>query len=372
MHHKNRSGYVLPAVLIVALIALLFGFGRLLLFRYQCEIRFDRQREIDRKLAVRSALRWLENQYPPPLPSITNEFVYIDSNGRSIDVTVRPQPSIYPAPDRDDHFKISDCSSIEDVPSHVSVESTHPDMAPTSINGVNQPYDLRIGSADRGVSSGEVGRIFIDMEGLGSWLNDTYGRRYWVEPQNVNAAGADITRFCLTPIEESFADNSAAIWVEQTQNASSISVLLKTRDEQGNVSILATNDVEENEYSRGIQLAGGMISFFHWYEPGGSPFGEYVFHGSYDLPEDVISSFENRDVRLTLEVEAHGTADSDNSFRWIRVDPAYEFDVLLEWDSRIFAGRTQEVATVVHLKPKRGRGDDGKAFTYDTHDVGQE
>ena len=55
----SRSGFVLPAVILLLLVLLLFGFGRLAAYRFQAESRIARQRQTQDKLAVYSGRTWL-------------------------------------------------------------------------------------------------------------------------------------------------------------------------------------------------------------------------------------------------------------------------------------------------------------------------
>ena len=76
---------------------------------------------------------------------------------------------------------------------------------------------------------------------------------------------------------------------------------------------------------------------------------------------------------MVLEVENTGPVLSvdakRNTFKRFQVLPAYEFEVLLNWEG---SGREDEVATVVHVAPgaiKTGRTTENKAYIYDTPGV---
>ena len=51
---------MLVTVLIVTMVGLLFGAGALLLFKFQCQLRIDRQHELEKVYAVRSALNYIK------------------------------------------------------------------------------------------------------------------------------------------------------------------------------------------------------------------------------------------------------------------------------------------------------------------------
>ena len=55
-----HRGFMLVTVLVITAIGLLFGAGALLLFRYQCQLRIDRQHELEKVYAVRSALNYIK------------------------------------------------------------------------------------------------------------------------------------------------------------------------------------------------------------------------------------------------------------------------------------------------------------------------
>lgn len=126
-------------------------------------------------------------------------------------------------------------------------------------------------------------------------------------------------------------------------------------------------EVDKPQYGKGLQLADTSLSLFSWTQPAG-PFGKYDFLFTTTLSDSFVETyFTDTDLRLTLEVESVRPIASDNRFRWIKVNPAYEFEIQLGWQQR--GGRhTNEVSTVVHLlPPDHDHGESGKAYTYDTH-----
>lgn len=382
---SGTEGYVLPLILVLALVGILLGIGRLALFRHQCTLRFDRQREIERILATRSALRWLGTQLSPP-EQPTN-FTYTAGSGRVIGVQIRPAESIYPNPTNLNHFSIRAGRTRLDLPG-VSAEHSNDSMEADFMDGVGgQIKIMRIGSA--GVdSTGHVGRVMLDMDGEGSWLDDVYGRRYWVAPDDVNRGATngpgDMLRMAITPTGKSFSDpNTPAIWIEHepTNNQDNVATSIWARDGTGMVTNLFSAWVVYSK-GKGLQLAGSSVTLFDWADlSAGSntnvnPVGEYNFtHGTYELPAEVMDAFRAEDgdpeeLRVTLEVEACSTVAQDNSFLWIRVDPAYEYEVLLDWELPKGMGSTTDVATVIHLRPATRRAP-GASFTYDSHGVQQ-
>ena len=364
---RGSEGYVLPLVLAVALVGVLLGLGRLAAFQYQCKIRFDRQREIERILATRSALRWLELQHPPPLTSVI--LTNITESDREIRIQVDPVPPIYPAPGSG-HLDIR--TGNIDAP-HVRT-SADPDMTVEIIGGVNQPYDLRIGSQG---TTGHTGFVAIDMPNIkANWRDDVYGRRYWIQPQNVNpneGSTGDVFRLWITPLNgDPHASNMPAIGIEQrpTVGGNSETRMLyrlagdESTNQIGGVYSHARTD------AKGFQLAADKITFLRWIEI--ANFGKYELGGSYLLPAALMEAFHGQEITLTLEVASMREVAGDNSFRWIRVDPAYEYTLTLIWP-RPGASDASEVATVVHLRPfDEEMSEVGKAYTYDSHGTKRE
>jgi len=56
---RSCSGFVLPAVIILMLVVLLIGFGRLAAYRFQAERQIDRQKQTQEKLTYYSGITWL-------------------------------------------------------------------------------------------------------------------------------------------------------------------------------------------------------------------------------------------------------------------------------------------------------------------------
>ncbi len=383
---KNRkSGYILPAIMLAAMIGVLFGLGRLAMFRYQCQIRLDRQRELDRTLAVRSALRWLEVSDPPP--EGTNVLTYVDRSGRQIEVAVRRMPSIYPAPGENEHLRIGlGPAGNQDVVAGGFVQMLSPaaSMQPDFVDDDDYTHVLQIGSD--GGDVGQTGRVVIDMPGVGSWLDSLYGRRYWIGPtahvnQNQEPTGeGDAIRMIITPAGEDFEDpRTPAIWMTQAPIGPEdlVPVTLRARSGYGGATqyTASVNFV----LGKGIQLVGNMATLFSW-KTTGTDFGEYDldFEGLV-LPDALVDAFRQdadsgRDLRVQVEVESRCPTAGKNTLCWIRVDPAYEYAIDLSWTAR-GGSLCQEQATVVHLFPfarVQGRDVAGKSFTYETHGTERE
>jgi hypothetical protein len=375
----GKEGYILPLVLVAALIGVLFGFGRLMMFRFQTQIRLDRQFEIDRVLATRSGMHWLrytsQHDYDPPTNATT--FTYITGNRRIVGVEVRPVDPIYPADPNDLDLQKGKTQGLENV----ILWSTDDSMEPEFIERVSDlgTHQVRIGSSGTN-SIGHLGRIEIDME-TKSWLNDPFGRRYWTIPGNVNferAPGAtgDIFRLILTPFGQSFEDCDAAIWIEQAPVGNNDEQTIVLHYKYNGNHYVSNHDMRSDYvHGKGMQLAGSKATLFAWRQPGG-PHGSYTFAETYDLPSELISSFTNAsaNLRLTLEVEARNPDEQDdpddkeNTFQLLRVDRPFEYEVLLSWSENGAPDQEwSEIATYVHFSPSYFGSVIERFNTYDTH-----
>lgn len=388
---SGTEGYVLPLILVLALVGTLLGLCRLTLFRQQCTLRFDRQREIERILATRSALRWLAVQ---PLPPATaQKFIYGINSSRQIRVEVRPVDPIYPKPGYANHLNISSGNfNVLDV----EISSAEFGMNP-------QPfYDEQINSWTMQIgSTGETGKVgYARILMTNSWQDDPWGRRYWVKPESFNlgvnpeeeSTPGDVFRLRLEPFNS--GSGNPAIWIEHAPMGNQSETVVKYRNSEGQEHVCTGAGLPLGKAkltdAKGVQLAGNSLVMFYMYphlELGNPNAYQYNFGDPYLLPDDVAESFRGQALYLTLEVESFSPQQDENTFRWIRVDPAYEYEVALEWQTPNFdkstateeernAGVriTNEVATVAHVFVEADEysefGFNSVTFTYDSHGTG--
>lgn len=196
-----RGGYVLVAVLIMAAVGLLFGAGSLLLFKYQCQLRVERQHELEKVYAVRSALNLIKGK-ANIIPAEGKSYGYRTWSERDLKVIVKPVAPIFPCDEQkhlflnygqfEPHSKSGGYNAARDYefgflgPGSFDVAC----KAPESLNG---GYGL---SFYNQWSTNVKWWVNIGMPGTGGWLQEEYGRRYYFHLQNY--FGAEDTDSSLT------------------------------------------------------------------------------------------------------------------------------------------------------------------------------
>lgn len=375
----QRSGFVLVSLLIVATVGILFGFGRLLLYRYQCQLRIQRQHELEKVFAVRSAVKWVEVKTEWEL---NNKIVGAKSfeintlSGRSLGVEVRPVSPIYPEINNLNHFHISSLSDY--TPTKVDLfgeDGMCPVWCDTGSAGT--PCGI-IGPGSNTV--GKTGRMVVDMSGTGSWLGDTYGRRYMVNISRINRSdvateNGNTLRLYIVPADTLSANvddaSIPAIGLSHIPLGSDQVKYVKAwyRLNGSNVVLTSTVTGFDNVNAKGIQLAGNHISLFNAkYLKGAVAVGTYKFSNSVQIPDELISAFMDsgglpKELKMVLEVEQTGPAWDEkeeklNKFDRLQVLPAYEFEVALTWPDRGNVSHS-EIATVLHVVPSENVGAEG-------------
>lgn len=414
---RAKRGFVLPAVLFIALLGLLFGAGRLLLFKYQCQLRIDRQHEIDKVLAVRSVMQWLSRS---PKTSFcvfelgSREFSFKTGSDRKLSVIVDPVEQIFPKNNNPDHFSIP----LGRIPpkTYYSYDGNGDKMFDGSGDTI-KIRDSQLWMGETNVSYDVSCSLRVDMPETGSWFADLYGRRYFVgvnwivqstnrveSAESASSLINDTVKLALIrrdghwPLQEG---EKAIVLEVLTYGASGGSgfatnnvMLLQAYENMNGVvqPYAVTNHLERVEIrnapqsqSLGIQLANKSASLFYSYSDAvGSTI--YVFspavgefsNGFYSYFTAGTTTNSNGEVKtpdlsMVLDVSTSCAARKNgdallgdaNKFTRMEVWPAYEYSINVEypkWNTNL--------ATVVHLDMKeRGGGDDDyrAAITYDTH-----
>lgn len=208
-----RRGFMLITVMVVTAIGLLFGAGALLMFRYQCQMRIDRQHELEKVYAVRSALNFIR-PFTGEVPDEGRPFRYHTGSDRNLGLLVKPVAPIFPVVTNASHFIMQSSERFFRL----------------SPNQYNSFYDYEYGAISNGVimnvtsaqisgtknNGAELGLVFSDLDalsspdvvkwwvnigmpGTGGWLQEDYGRRYFFRPMefvNGNVV-KDIMRLCI-------------------------------------------------------------------------------------------------------------------------------------------------------------------------------
>lgn len=203
----SRSGFMLVTVLIVTMVGLLFGAGALLLFKFQCQLRIDRQHELEKVYAVRSALNFIGN-FAEDIDFAGTSFGYHTRSGRNLNLLVKPVDRIFPNLNNPEHLDIRDDAGKGRCFAQVAGQmSKLPDYeygrsgTTNSFFGIAAKYGGLKGLlfSDYLARRGAKWWVNIGMPGTGGWLHEKYGRRYFVEPRNYVAGSLsnDIVRLCI-------------------------------------------------------------------------------------------------------------------------------------------------------------------------------
>lgn len=381
----RREGFVLPALLILAFVGVLFGLGRVLLYRYQCQQRIERQHELEKQYAVRSAIRWVETRSAAEgelnLDGPAN-FVLRTGSERQLQVEVRPVHPYYPA--EPGHFDITNASTY----GNAQLVGDSEEIRPKAVGSENSVV-CQIGPGSNTLS--QTGSITVDMSGTGSWLDDTYGRRYMVVIENMNKGDADVigdkVRLFISPVDSAAKIGMTVTPVNATESSVDLWYFLPGSNEETPLASSVLKKQPENGY--GMQISGNQLTVYYVYWPHAQStmtiWGDYAFSPQYTIPDAVFDLFRDsaseeqrgKELQMVLELkrtgpEWNGTAETRNTFKRLQVLPAYEFEI---WLNREGSGEESEMATVMHVAPDAvavGAGKknmENKAYTYDTHGV---
>lgn len=421
---RARPGFALPAVLLVALLGILLGLGRLLTFNYQCRLRIDRQHDLEKVFAVRSALNRLQNWSSNPSFPIEGgkdeRIVFKTSSGRTVKVVVHPADAIFPIEGDSRHFCVGREKARKDDELHSAQFSRIAGYRyASSVNGdaglkcewEKADFARSVYIMPTNAAPDETCRLTLDMADTGRWSDDPYGRRYAF---NVVEFGGgtnlhDTIRFVLrrkrtgeafNDSGESFAegawrpvvDHESVIYAELTTGGcgegrframvqSKAGGALKNWS-GWNVTGVVSNQVSDagggSAFIYGIQLVGPRLTLFRGASTYGGLFKQYDFLGTADIPPAVYYDFTNNvtaalspDMVMELEVVASPARAAsrflqENRLNKFEVYPAYEYELSVE--SRLGDGPVaRNLATVVHLNIETTRKSKCTAISYDTH-----
>ena len=209
---SSRRGFMLVTVLIITAVGLLFGAGALLLFRYQCQQRIDRQHELEKVYAVRSALNYI-GKNAQHISLNGTPFSYHTASERDLGLLVRPVRRIFPDFNNQAHLDIRNDGGNDRLFRIAPKQyRSKPDYEYGRSGTTNQLFGIE--NQYVGVDKVSYGLLFpcdkaqrgakwwvnIGMPGTGGWLQEQYGRRYFFEPRNYvegRTATNDVMRLCI-------------------------------------------------------------------------------------------------------------------------------------------------------------------------------
>lgn len=206
-----KCGFILITVLVVTAVGLLFGAGALLLFRFQCQLRIDRQHELEKIYAVRSALNFIRTSNNTTLGGRERRFRFQTVSGRNLGLVVRPVDRIFPVLTNESHLVIESsnpqrnfridscygqyCDALDYEYGALGVTNFQESVK----NMRSGRYGLMI---DDPAVTNKYARwwVNIGMRGTGGWLQEDYGRRYYFQPMSFvgqTSLTGDIVRLCI-------------------------------------------------------------------------------------------------------------------------------------------------------------------------------
>lgn len=338
---KLRAGFSLVAVLVLAAVGLLIGAGSLLMFNFQCRMRIDRQHELEKVYAVRSALNYIKTASPTDeksVPDAGKELGYHTQSGRDLNLLVKPVASIFPS-DQKRHLFLGrgDIASSMDQAIERKLASDSGsgpvgffdsrydcECGSTATNlaiGGNEPSTEKKGFAvvDRYAETGTKWWANIGMRDTGGWLQEDYGRRYVFNLDNfvgkgVTEVNGDIVRLCIV---RAVTNSSEAVgqrhgWPLSKKGERAIVFEMRPLAGKDNASVTLSEwrhtgsaveevlppIISESKWSTdslcGIQLAGSKVSIFYISKRGGGPAKHlpYTFSvGDFELTGDTYDYF---------------------------------------------------------------------------------
>lgn len=405
--HCHR-GFMLIAVLVVTSIGLLFGAGALLLFRYQCEKRIDRQHELEKLYAVRSMLNYLRTA-ASDIPPEGQTFNYHTRSLHNIDVIAEPVAPVFPTNTishffmERNHF-IAASMELKTGPDRIRGWDPQRDFEYGQIGTTNlgiyssgsasteyYPYGLSFPDLDsstyvdsNGMTKNVKWWVNIGMRDTGGWLQEEYGRRYFFRLQDCIGSGSggtrDLIRLCIirNVTNESedvvfqhgwpLLNDEMALVFESSPVKGSPNRGMKFKEYRcvgGNVTeetLLEFPNCPTEHRTMGIQIAGKKVSIFYaddFLEKG------YMFSRTCDMHDDMYKYFERGatridkkiisapELRAVFEVEAYsavrgsvgpGSPDDDAG----RTDYVTNFRVTpaYQWDVSLGVNGITNLATV--------------------------
>lgn len=203
-----KSGFMLVTVLVITAVGLLFGAGALLLFRYQCQMRIDRQHELEKVYAVRSALNYIRTNVDE-VPAAGKSLGYHTGSGRDLGLLVKPVEPIFAVLGaevslatnviywQDFGFTYTDQYFHNGMYDYeFGMTGSPPFTNHVCIANESRKYGLTLNLVK---TNNVKWWVNIGMEGTGGWLQENFGRRYCFWPQDYVEGNStkDVMRLCV-------------------------------------------------------------------------------------------------------------------------------------------------------------------------------
>jgi len=350
--------------MLIATVGILFGLGRLKAYRHQCELRFERQFELEKIMATRSAVNYLKTR----VSSSGTNLYYETALGKQITAKIVPAERLYDLTfdrgwgDNSVIFPVADFCQPR-------IEEVQVDGTPDWVMSVT-------------FTSNDVGRragFAVDFED--SWLSDPFGRRYVCGYMGLNSMGGgtetDIVRLYLVGAgmslvggEEDLA-NASVIVMEQSARTGGgggaetiVNVYCRRAGDGTNRTVVVQDLAMNTKHAKGFLLSGLYVTLFEYQ----GYFRDSPWHPEQpeELPAWVAEDFDG-DIRLYLEVESAIAQAGKNTFSDLYVEPAYRFQVVLGWTPIGKTDYIEELATVVQIMRYPPRSNFYRPITFDAH-----
>lgn len=366
IHHGGRSGFVLVTVLVITAIGLLFGAGALLMFKFQCQMRIDRQHELEKVYAVRSALNYCRTK-GGDIPDAGKVFNCRTKSDRDLKLIVKPADLIFPK-DVEKHFFMTNLAKNAHFYTSLREQYYSKTDYEYGASGITNNYSFTealkyIDISESGTLKGGLAFtdtaatnvkwwVNIGMRDTGGWLQEDYGRRYYFLFYNYLGSATtheggktvygDITRLCIIRDSENPSrpagcrrgwplsmNNERALVLEiqprraRSEDGKDISSTIMTLSEYrfgDNPKVLLSERFSDALCYMGMQIAQKMITVFYIDKRGGGDprLRPYTFleDRSVEMSQDTyeyfaegmftnqIGQIKAPDLRAVLEVEA--------------------------------------------------------------------
>lgn len=328
---RSRGGFMLVTVLIITAVGLLFGAGSLLLFRYQCQLRIDRQHDLEKIYAVRSALNYIGN-YSGSMTDEGKSFNYHTASDRNLGLLVKPVAPIFPATNNVRHFVMERGDFVEttgqwdtrlDYEYGAISNGVLFSGASLQINNKNTDNNQGLHFHDLAATSNIKWWVNVGMAGTGGWLQEEYGRRYYFHPlkhvvRTEVGATNDIMRLCIVrnvtnygnavgcqlgwPLSK-MGERALVFEIEPINNALGVTDNAHLRLFEyvytgGSIPVTATClhswTNQPTQCYMGLQIAEDVVTAFHISNAGKNPDGADfdVSSNGYEFLDSMKMSFE--------------------------------------------------------------------------------